>query len=225
MTERTDALIGSLAHGLRPVRRLPELGFVASRVIAVGLGLAALHVAWALLAKEAFPKPSFAAVDAWTLAAHGLLAVGALAFALGACVPGRERLTRNGMRALALAFVVMAGIGCLRLKSWPGAEALGPGWLGSTLVCTLGSIVPAVLPLLLLARFAARAAPRRALPVLLLGGAASLALLTPPGILGCGYPDELHHALAHLLAPALGALLLLAVALPVYLSARPSSEA
>ncbi len=225
MTERTDALIASLAHGLRPVRRLPALRSVATQVVAVGLGLAALHVAWALVAKQAFPKPSFAAVDGWTLAAHALLAVGALTFALGACVPGRERLTRNGVRMLGLALFAIAGIATARLASWPGAEALEPGWLGATLACSLGSILPAALPLLLLARFAAHGAPRRALPVLLLGGAASLALLTPPGVLGCGYPDELHHALGHLLTPALGALLLLALALPVYLSARPSPEA
>jgi hypothetical protein len=222
MTERSDALIGSLARGLRPVRRLPALRSVASRAVAVGLGLAALHVAFALFAKGAFPKPSFAAVDAWTLAAHALLAIGALAFALGACVPGRERLARGGALVLAVAFAAIAWIGCARLAVWPGVAALGPGWLGATIDCSLGSILPAALPMILLVRFAARAAPRRAALVLLLGSAASLALLTSPGILGCGYPDELHQTLAHLLTPALGAGLLFALALPVYLSARPS---
>ena len=223
MTERTDALIGSLARGLRPVRRLPALRSVASRVVAVGLGLAALHVAFALFAREEFPKPSFAPLDAGTLAAHALLAIGALAFALGACVPGRERLTRGGLLVLAVSCAAIAWIGYARLASWPGVAELGPGWLGRTLACSLGSIAPAALPALLLARFAAQAAPRRSTLVLLLGSAASLALLTPPGILACGYPDELHHALAHLLTPALGALLLFVLALPVYLSARPSS--
>ncbi|MEX2205754.1 MAG: hypothetical protein WEF50_05950 [Myxococcota bacterium] len=225
MTERTDALIGSLARGLRPVRRLPPLGRVAFQVVAVGLGLAALHVAFELLAKQTFPKPSFAAVDAWTIAAHALLALGALAFALGACVPGRERLVRSGSIVLAVALAAIAWIGLARLEVWLGADALGLGWLGRTLACSLGSIAPAAIPALLLARFAARAAPRRVTRVLLLGSAASLALLTPPGILGCGYPDELHHALGHLLTPALGAVLLLALALPVYLSARPKPEA
>ena len=61
--------------------------------------------------------------------------------------------------------------------------------------------------------------------MLLFGAAGSVALLTAPGVLGCGYPDELHHTLAHLLAPALGAGILLCVALPVYLSSRPRLEA
>lgn len=222
MTERTDLLIGSLARGLRPVQRLPALGRVAFRVVAVGLALAALHVVFELGAKEAFPKPSFAAVDAWTIAAHALLAIGAFAAALGACVPGRERLTRIGSVVLLLAFAAITWIGFARLQVWSGADALGLGWLGRTLACSLGSVAPAAIPALLFARFAARAAPRRVTPVLLLGSAASLALLTPPGILGCGYPDELHHALGHLLTPALGAVLLLALALPVYLSARPA---
>lgn len=224
MTERTDALIGELARGLRPVRRLPALGRVAARVVAAGLGLAALHVGLALAAKTSFPKPGFAALDVWTLAAHALLAAGALAFALGACVPGRERLARRGAWSIALAFVAIAWIGVARLEAWPGVAALAPGWLGATLACSLGSILPAALPALLLVRFAARAAPRCEALVLLLGSAASLALLTSPGILGCGYRDELHQALGHLLTPALGALLLFAVALPVYLSSRPVRE-
>lgn len=207
------------------MQRLPALGRVAFRVVVVGLGLAALHVAYELVAQDPFPKPSFAPVDAWTIAAHALLAIGALAFALGACVPGRERLTQIGSVVLAVAFAAIAWIGFARLEVWQGAEALGLGWLGSTLACSFGSIAPAAIPALLLARFAAHAAPQRVTLVLLLGSAASLALLTPPGILGCGYPDELHHALGHLLTPALGAVLLLALALPVYLNARPKPEA
>jgi hypothetical protein len=225
MTERTEALIGELARGLRPVRRLPGLGRVAASVTGVALGLLALHAAFAWSTKPSFPKPDFAALDAWTLAAHALLAAGALAFALGTCVPGRERLARRGALALALASAAVVWIGIARLASWPGAAALGPGWLGATLACSLGAIGPALLPALLVARFAARAGPRRALLVLTLGSAASLALLTPPGILGCGYPDELHHALAHLLTPALGAGVLLLAALPVFKRSRGSSRA
>jgi len=223
MTDHTEALIGQLVRGLRPVRRLPALGRVAAYVVAVSLGLAAVHVVFACFTKTSFPKSSFAAVDAWTLVAHALLAVGALAFALGACVPGRERLARSGALAIAVAFAGVAWIGCVRFAAWPGAVA--PGWFLATLACSLGTIVPAVLPAAVLAHFAAHAAPRRAPLVLLVGAAASLALLTAPGIVGCDYPDELHHTVAHLLTPALGVLILLLVSLPVYLRSRLPREA
>ena len=223
MTERTDALIGDLARGLRPVRRLPSLRAVAARVAGVGLALAAAHVVFAVVAKEAFPKPGFGLLDACTIGAHALLAAGALAFALGACVPGRERLARSGVLVLAVGLAAIAGIGLARLASWPGGATLDPTWLERTLGCSLGCVLPAVVPALLLARFAARAAPRRASPVLLVGGAASLALLSAPGVAGCGYPDELHHTLAHALIPVLGAAVLWLAVLPLYLGSRPRS--
>jgi hypothetical protein len=224
MTERTNALIGELAQGLRPVRRLPALRRVAAVVIGAGLGLAAINVLIGWFAKEAFRKPDFAPIDALTLAAHALLAGGALAFALAACVPGRERPARGGALALLIASVGLAGIGLARFADWPGVAALAPTWLERTFACALGCFLPAVVPAFLLARFAASAAPRRAALVLLVGGVASLALLSAPGVVGCEYPDELHHALGHALTPLYGAALLGLAMLPVYLSARRSSE-
>lgn len=225
MTEPTDALIGELARGLRPVRRLPALGRVAAIVIGVGLGLASINALQGWFAKEAFPKPGFGPIDEVTLVAHALLAGGALAFALAACVPGRERLARGGVLALLIAGIALAGIGLARFADWPGVGSLEPTWLERTFACALGCVLPAVVPAFLLARFAASAAPRRAVLVLLVGGVASLALLSAPGVLGCEYPDELHHALGHALTPLLAAVVLALATLPVYLSSRRAPEA
>jgi len=224
MSERTDALIDELARGLRPVRRLPGLGRVALGIAGLAAALAGAQLVVASFTRSPWPKPSFAAADAATIAAHALLATGALAVALGACVPGRERLARAGGLAVALAFGAVVWIGCVRFAAWPGVAALAPGWSRATLACALGSIVPAVLPVFLFARFGARAAPHRVSLALFFGAVAPLGLLTLPGILGCAYPDELHHVVGHLLTPALGALGLLLVALPVFASARASQR-
>lgn len=224
MTERTEALIQKLARGLQPVRRLPRLGLVASSVAGLALLLVAAQLVPAWWTRSPWLKPGVGINDAGTIAAHALLFAGALAFALGACVPGREPLQRNGIVGLVLAFSAIAWIGAARSSAWPGPDSLEAGWLGATFACSLHSILPAALPVLLLARFAARAAPRRAFVALLIGAAAPLGLLTQPGVLGCAYPDELHQLIGHLLTPALGAPLLLIVALPVFLILRPSER-
>ena len=225
MTERTEALILALARDLQPVRRLPGLGRVAASVVVLAMALVGAQLLFAWTTNSAWLKPGFASVDAWTIAAHALLAAGALAFALGACVPGRERLMRTGALMLASALGAVVWIGFERLAAWPGLAVLAPGWVGTTFSCSLDAIVPAALPALLLARFAARAAPRRVALVLLVGAAAPLGLLTQPGVLGCAYPDELHHVLGHLLTPAFGALILGVIAVPVFLISRPSQRA
>jgi hypothetical protein len=92
MTERTDTLIHELAQGLRPVRRIAPLGRVAALVAGLAGALLIAQLAYSLATGAPVLKPDFGAVDAWTIATHALLAAGALAFALGASVPGREPL-------------------------------------------------------------------------------------------------------------------------------------
>jgi hypothetical protein len=222
MTERTDELIRELSHGLHPVRRIPPLRRVGALVAGLAGALVLAQFAYDLATGAHVVKSGFGAVDAQTLVAHVLLAAGALGFALGASVPGREVLARVGAIAVGLALVAIAGIGCERLLQWPGLASLAPDWVRATFACGAGSIAPALLPALVLSRFSARAAPRHAARVLVVGAAAPIAILTWPGILGCGYPDELHHVTAHLLAPALGALVLALLVLPVVLAARRS---
>ena len=142
-------------------------------------------------------------------------------------MPGRERLARTARsRARARLLRGWPRSACARLASWPGAVALEPTWLerDARLLARLRRCRPS-LPAFLLARFSARAAPRSAALVLLIGGVASLALLSAPGIVGCEYTDELHHTLSHALIPLVGAAVLWVAMLPVYLSARRSSEA
>jgi hypothetical protein len=225
MTERTDALIAELARGLPRVRRLPSLARVAAIVVGAGLGLTALNAVIGAFAKEHFPKPDFGPVDEWTLAAHALLAGGALAFALGACVPGRERLARGGAWAIALAALALAGIAAVRIAAWPGPASVETTWLARTIGCSLSCVVPGIVPAVLLVRFAARAVPRRAGLVLAIASVASLALLSAPGVVACAYPDELHHVLSHALVPLLGGIVVWLALLPLYFSLRRTSAA
>ncbi len=220
MTERTDDLVRELARGLQPVRRLPALGRVAGAVALVAALLVGLELVVGYVAGTPLVKANFASFDLQTLVAHALLASSALAFALGAFVPGRERLMRMGVLGLGLAAFALGIVGSERLLAWSGASTLEAGWLRATLGCGLGAVVPAAIPALLLTLFAARAAPHRVARALCIAAAGSVALLTLPGILRCGYPDELHHVLGHLLAPVFGAVALLALALPVFVSAR-----
>lgn len=222
MTEPTNELIRELARGLRPVRRIPPLGRIAAIVAGLAGALVVAHVGYALASGSPLVKPDFGPVDGETLVAHALLAAGALAFALGASVPGREPLARVGAIALGVAAAAVVWIGCARLLHWSGLASTSSDWLGAAFSCGLGSIAPAILPVLLLTRFSARAAPRHTALVLFVGAAAPIAILTWPGIVGCAYPDELHHVAAHLLAPALGALVLVVGILPLALAARGS---
>ena len=141
-------------------------------------------------------------------------------FSEGEFVPGRDRLKRAGRIGLVLAFPALLLIVGERLAAWPGLDSLPAGWLAQTFACALGAIAPAAIPALLLSIFAARAAPHRVARSLAFASAAAVALLTLPGFVHCGYPDPLHHVVAHLLAPALGAVLLLALTLPTFLIAR-----
>lgn len=220
MTERTEALVRELVRGLRPVRRLPPVGAIAAGISA----LAALLVAIDLIAGRApdasLLKPDFGPIDVQTILVHAGLAASALAFALGEFVPGRERLKRVGRVGLGLASATLLLVAGERLAGWAGIGSLQAGWLAQTIACALGAIAPAAVPVVLLSIFAARAAPHRVARSLAFACAASVALLTLPGILRCDYPDALHHVVGHLLAPALGAGLLLALALPVFLIAR-----
>ncbi len=220
MPERTEVLIRSLTRELQPVRRLPRLGRVAASIAGLTFALVAAQIVFAWIGPAPWPKPDFGGLDAWTIAVHALLFSGALVFALGVCVPGRERLARSGVIALALALAALAGIAAVRIAGWPGAASLAPGWLAATVTCSLHAVLPAVLPALLFARFASRAVPRQLAVAIAVGAAAPLGGLTQPGILGCAYPDELHQTIGHLLTPVLGAALVLVIARAVLLTLR-----
>jgi uncharacterized membrane protein len=218
MTERTEELVRSLARDLAPVRRLPTLGRVALALAALAAVLVVVQLGFGVAAGLALVKPDFGSLDLQTLLVHSLLASAALAFALGESVPGRERLARLGAVGVALAF---AGLGLVVVERVIGfSGTLADGWLAQTFQCGLGAVVPALIPALVFAAFAARAAPHRAARALVLGAAASIAWLTLPGILRCDFPDALHHVVGHVLAPVIGALALLVLVLPFYLSVR-----
>lgn len=218
MSERTEALVRSLTRDLRPVRRLPALGHVALAIAALAAVLVGVQVGSGVAAGQPLVKPDFGSTDLQTILAHGLLAATALAFALGACVPGRERLARVGAVGLALALAALGLVAAERIVAFSGT--LADGWLVQTFACGQGAIVPAAIPALVLAVFAARAAPHRATRVLTVAAAASVAALTLPGILRCDFPDELHHVVGHALAPVIGAVALLVLTLPTYFSVR-----
>lgn len=222
MTEPTNELIGELTRGLRPVRPIAPLRRIAAIVAGTALALTVAHELYSLATGWPLVKPDFGPLDVETLVAHVLLAAGALAFALGASVPGREPVARVGAIALGIAAAAVVWIGCQRLLQWPGLASLSPDWLSAAFTCGLGSVTPAILPVFLLTRFSASAAPRHTASVLLVGAAAPIAILSWPGIVDCAYTDELHQIVSHLLVPAIGALVLGVVVLPLLLAARRS---
>ena len=62
----------------------------------------------------------------------------------------------------------------------------------------------------------------RRLASLCLAAVASLALLSSPGVIGCEYPDQLHHVLGHAFVPLLGGVVVWAALLPLYVRLRPA---
>ena len=202
MSPRTEELIARLARDLRPVEPLAPLYKVSTRLLvatAVVVGLAAaVGIAGGLLLPAAPTRSGYASI-----AGHLLLAFGALAVALASCVPGRERLERAGYLATAAGAGTAIAIAILLFRSAPPG-GLGFVWTADTLVCTLLSTLPALVPAVLLVEFVRSGAPHRPSRTLAFGAVATVAFATLPGQVGCPCPGVLHGVIAHLFAPLTG---------------------
>ena len=201
---RTEDLIGDLAAGLRPVRRMPGPGvqaalWLAGAAAAIGAAVLLHGLRHDLMARLMLPQEG----------AQWLAAVATgIAAALAAAMLARpDRSARWALLPLpfALAWVALLGLGCLEDMVRLGDRALQPRLSTGCIRFILGLGIPLGAGLLLLLR---HAGPVRPTPVLLLAGLASAALssagLTPFHHLDAALEVLVSHGLAIALVAVLG---------------------
>ncbi len=205
-SQRPEELIEELARDLEPVRPIPSLRLVVGAVLALWLVVAAAGLAILGL------RPDLLEV---TLHERGVTAVflllGAagtlgLVAALSMGVPGRERLASLSLWAALAAMALSAGTGTLLFLRSPMAEMPAP--VSSDLSCLAVACAVGLLPALGVVWFAGRAAPFRPLVIAVAAAAGAAALGAVTAHASCPYGDMRHLMVGHLLAPAVGALLL-----------------
>lgn len=204
--ERSEELIQELARDLEPVKPIPRLRFA----------IAALLVLWAAVGALALfalgPRPHLlGALTAWrgvgwVFVGLGLAGVGGLAAALALAVPGREAAARAGLALALLGLGLAGGLGGFFLSH---GGSLGPrAPVAVDFHCLAAACLIGLAPALGIVAFAARAAPfrPRLLAAVAAAGAAALGALVAEA--ACPYTDLTHVLVAHVLAPAVGAVLL-----------------
>lgn len=220
----TSGLIDTLVRDLARVKPLPALRRVAGGLLAVIAALLALVFAVQLAMDLPLIKSGFGRADVLGSVGHGILAAGALAVALASCVPGREALVRAGL-GIGVVGVALTGAAIAGLPASSTRGAVDPLWWSATTSCLLLASLPALVPALLLARFATRGLPRRPLATLGFGALAALGFATLPGQLGCPSTDLLHRLFGHQLAPLVGAVFVTGVAGSAFYALRERARA
>jgi hypothetical protein len=200
---RTETLIGSLAAGLQPVRRMPRpqvqaLLWVAGAVLVVGAAIAVSGLRHDLHARMAMPYE----VAQWTLS----VLVGVLSALAAAMLARPDRDRRWALLPLpfGLAWVATLGWGCLddMDRMGPDAMVMHTSWTCMRFILQIG------LPLAALQFWLLRhAGPVRPLPVLLLGSLASAAFCSA----GLSLEHHLDAALMILVWHGASALLLVTI--------------
>lgn len=199
-SQETERFAAALVGDLGPVRRIPRLRFVGAGLLIWVLsisGIVVVHVG---------PRPDVRTLEvglpyAGVLAGLVLFGLGGLLAALGGSVPGRERLSRIGMGAIALALVIWipAAAGML-LRDTP----LGPfdaAWLGTSLSCIGIATGAGLLPVIAVASFVIGAFPYRPAVAAGVGGAAMVAFGSGAVHLTCSAEEFVHVSLAHVMLP------------------------
>jgi hypothetical protein len=204
LTDRTDQLIADLVHELLPVRRLPPLWKVAATALALAAGIVVFARSMAALAGQMPLKGSPHVFDFLGLAGQWSVAGGAFAIALAACVPGRDSLRAAGLWVCAAGALLWL-MGTVTMLGAERAELLSGAVLRDTALCTLNSLVPALVLALPLRRFVDLATPRHRNRVLFAGVFAAASFSCAPVNLACAQSGVVHGLMAHLLAPLLSA--------------------
>jgi hypothetical protein len=116
-------LIGDLATGLEPVRRIPALRTVAGLTLLLTAAVAVVALAVLGLRPDvrAFEVPLLRLL---MLAGLGAMGLGALGACLGSSVPGREAVTRAGLVLVVLGALAAGGSGAILLVSAGARGAL-----------------------------------------------------------------------------------------------------
>lgn len=204
----TQELIRDLAEDLTPVRRLPALRWVALGVV----GLWALVAVPGTLLRGVRPDlvemllaDRGASWIFWSLAASGL---GGVVAALALSIPGRDWVATGGLAVGLLGLATAAGLGTLLVLSSPSPFA--PLLAAGDLRCLGMACGVAAVPAVGVVWFLGRAAPYRPLLAVLAGAAGMAALGALAAQASCPYGDPRHLLAGHVLAPAVGALVLTA---------------
>lgn len=212
---QTEDLIGDLAAGLRPVRRMPGPGvqaalWLAGAAAAIGVAVLLHGLRQDLVARLMLPQEG-----AQWLAA---LATGIAAAFAAAMLARPDRSPRWALLPLpfALAWAAMLGLGCLEDMVRLGDRALQPRLSMGCIRFILGLGIPLGAGLLLLLR---HAGPVRPTPVLLLAGLASAALSSAGLTLFHHLDAALEVLVSHGLAIALVAVLGRALGRPLLMRA------
>jgi hypothetical protein len=210
LSDPTERLIDDLVQDLLPVRPLPPLWKVAAAAFALAGGIVVFARTMASLAGQMPLKPSPHAFDVLGLSGQLAVAAGAFAIALAACVPGRDSLRAAGIWACTAGALLWLA-GTVAMLGGERAEILSSAVLRDTALCTLNSLVPALVLALPLRRFVDRATPRHRNLALFAGVFSAASFACAPVNLSCEQSGVVHGLMAHLLAPLLGAGLAFAV--------------
>ncbi len=203
MSERFERLIAELADRLEPVRPIARFRSVALGVLAlVAAGSIALLALYGLRSDVVAGRVSvgFAAV----LGGLALMAFGGLFATLGSSVPGREAVGRAGGAGMLAGLLLAAGAGFALLIQASSIGVISADWTWAGLRCLGRSGTLAVLPAVVLGRFACSAAPERPLAALAAAAGGALAFGSFTVHLSCASNDAGHVMLFHALAPLIG---------------------
>ena len=207
----TDRVLEDLVRGLEPVRPIPRLRTVAAAALLLGAAASLLFLWEAGLRSDlasAALRPSLVGV-ALGLA---IVAVGGVANALGAAVPGREGVARFGLGSL------LAGLGLAAGSAGGGLIFAGvAAWEGMGLSCLVSAVLIGLLPSVPLMAFLARALPRRPAGALSAAAGGAVALGALAVHTHCPASGGTHILIGHALAPLLGGLFLGAMLYPLLL--------
>jgi hypothetical protein len=213
--ERSRDLISALGDDLRPVTPIPRLRMALGAVLAAWVVVVLASWAWSGLRPGGLTAMYSNASIAFVVAALTAVGGAGLVASLAASVPGRERLAWGAFLVGLLSAAAAAGLGTFLVAAAPGH---GPGAPAAAHVsCLVRACGVALLPALVVAGFAARAAPYRPLVIVLGAAAGAAALGAVAAQATCPFGDPVHLMLGHVLAPVAGALVL---TLPLLIAMR-----
>ena len=201
-----EELIRDLAADLEPVQPIPRIRSVVAGL--VGLWLAVACVGFVVMGKMPDVMGNLLQPGGTSIVFGGLVlaGLGGLVASLAMSVPGREATTRTALWIAMLGMGVAAGMGSVLFLRSPGSPIPHDGM--TDLFCLSLAVGVSLLPALGIAGFAGRATPVRPLVLAVAGAAATAALGAVSAQATCSYKDPRHLMLGHVLAPAVGALLL-----------------
>ncbi len=218
---RSNLLIAELVADLRPVRPIPSLRTAVGGILGVWLAAAAVS-----LFLNDFSPERIGGFAGWigpggVFTGLGMMGLGGVVAALALAAPGRERAARGGALFAMLGLGLSAGIGTyLVINGQNGVLQNGSGI--ADLTCLLIACAVAAVPAVGVTMLAGRAAPFRPLVLVIAAAAGTAAWGAVTAQATCPYGGLRHLMVGHLMAPAIGALLL---SLPLLFVLRRSDRA